>query len=77
MGLAPYGQKNAEQTHSFIQTIKDKLVTIFEDGSIKLHQSYFSYATGLRMVPDKKWQQLRKKMRNQMNQISTKILIDY
>lgn len=58
MGLAPYGNPNNEQTRRFIQIIKDRLVHIHPDGSLRLNQKYFSYATGLRMVPDKKWEQL-------------------
>jgi carbamoyltransferase len=58
MGLAPYGNTDAEQTISFINIIKNILVDIKEDGSIFLHQEYFSYATGLRMVNDKKWEKL-------------------
>ena len=58
MGLAPYGDANSEQVRQFVQQIETKLLTIMEDGSIVLHQDYFNYATGLRMVPDKKWETL-------------------
>lgn len=58
MGLAPYGHPKAQQTLDFISTIKKELVEIYEDGSIHLHQQYFRYATGLRMIKGKKWQQL-------------------
>lgn len=58
MGLAPYGDINSEQTNNFIETIKLELIDIKEDGSIWLNQSYFNYATGLRMVKDKKWHNL-------------------
>ena len=58
MGLAPYGNPKSEQTTSFIRSIKESLVDIKEDGSIWLNQSYFNYATGLRMAKDKKWQTL-------------------
>jgi carbamoyltransferase len=58
MGLAPYGEEDSEQTNSYIETIKSKLVKIKEDGSIWMDQSYFNYATGLRMVKDKKWNKL-------------------
>ena len=58
MGLAPYGEEDSEQTNSFIETIKSILVDIKEDGSIWMDQSYFNYATGLRMVKDKKWNKL-------------------
>jgi len=58
MGLTPYGNLNDEETQRFIKKIKSTLVSIKEDGSIWLDQSYFKYATGLRMVNDAKWEQL-------------------
>ena len=58
MGLAPYGNLQAESTQNYIRLIKRTLVQVQEDGSIWLNQKYFSYATGLRMVPDAKWQNL-------------------
>ena len=58
MGLAPYGNPKATETRDFIQRIKEQLVTIKDDGSIWLNQSYFNYATGLRMAKDHKWEQL-------------------
>lgn len=58
MGLAPYGDPESQQTLDFIEIIKKNLVEIKEDGSIWLNQAYFKYATGLRMVKDKKWESL-------------------
>jgi carbamoyltransferase len=58
MGLAPYGDPDAEETKRFIDIIKTNLVDIKEDGSIWLNQKYFNYATGLRMVHDNKWEAL-------------------
>ncbi len=58
MGLAPYGDPSAEQTKQFISAIKEKLVKIYDDGSIYLDQQYFNYAVGLRMVKDKKFETL-------------------
>ncbi len=58
MGLAPYGDPQSEQVRQFVKKIESDLITINEDGSILLHQAYFSYATGLRMVPDQKWEKL-------------------
>ncbi|NQY08625.1 MAG: hypothetical protein HRT71_03820 [Flavobacteriales bacterium] len=55
MGLAPYGNPDAEETTRFIEIIKDKLVDIKQDGSVWLDQAYYNYATGLRMVKDDKW----------------------
>ncbi len=58
MGLAPYGNPEAERTVRFRTIIEQQLVDVKEDGSIWLDQQYFSYATGLRMVPDSKWEKL-------------------
>ncbi len=58
MGLAPYGDPTSEEVTKHIETIKRELIDIKEDGSIWLDQSYFNYATGLRMAKDKKWEQL-------------------
>lgn len=58
MGLAPYGNQDSEQTKNYIELIKKYLVDIKEDGSIWLDQKYFNYATGLRMVYDKKWEEI-------------------
>ncbi len=58
MGLAPYGNPNATETQNFEKKIKEQLVKIYEDGSVWLDQSYFDYATGLRMAKDKSWEKL-------------------
>jgi len=58
MGLAPYGNPNAKETKQFIQRIKQHIIKINPDGSIWLDQSYFNYATGLRMIKEKKWEDL-------------------
>ncbi len=58
MGLAPYGNPDSKLLEEYITKIKEELVDIREDGSIWLNQEYFSYATGLRMVNDKKWEAL-------------------
>ena len=55
MGLAPYGNPNSDETAKFIHLIKSELIDIKDDGSIWLNQAYFHYATGLRMVHEKKW----------------------
>jgi carbamoyltransferase len=44
MGLAPYGEPK------YVAAIKDHLLEIRDDGSIKLNQDYFSYSQGLRMT---------------------------
>ncbi|HBX67637.1 MAG TPA: hypothetical protein DEG32_16335, partial [Balneolaceae bacterium] len=58
MGLAPYGNPKSKNLDDYISKIKTELIEVNEDGSIYLNQDYFSYATGLRMVKDKKWEQL-------------------
>ena len=58
MGLAPFGNPNANETNDFIHIIKSTLVDIKDDGSLWLNQSFFNYATGLSMVHDKKWEEL-------------------
>jgi len=58
MGLAPYGNPKAKETEEYINIIKTKLIDIKDDGSIWLNQDYFDYATGLRMVSDRKWEKL-------------------
>ena len=47
MGLAPYGEPR------FASLIKDKLISISEDGSFQLDMSYFDFATGLTMTNKK------------------------
>jgi len=58
MGLAPYGNSNSNETVKFKELIKNNLVDIKEDGSIWLNQTYFNYATGLKMTKNKKWKKL-------------------
>lgn len=58
MGLAPYGNPESEETAKFVDLIKSNLLDIKDDGSVWLNQSYFKYATGLRMVKDEKWKSL-------------------
>lgn len=58
MGLAPYGHAGSVQVQQFVQVIKSTLIDLKDDGSVFLNQDYFNYATGLRMVPDAKWEKL-------------------
>ena len=58
MGLAPYGNPDAEQTERFKSLILDELVDLREDGSLLLNMDYFNYATGLTMCRDDKWESL-------------------
>ena len=47
MGLAPYGDPK------YAELIREKLITVAEDGSFQLDMSYFDYATGLTMTNKK------------------------
>ncbi|GAB3252881.1 carbamoyltransferase [Larkinella harenae] len=58
MGLAPYGDPCAPDVDRYVDLIKTKLIELKDDGSIWLDQTYFDYATGLRMVHEKKWETL-------------------
>jgi len=72
MGLAPYGNPESDRVKKFIEIIKTELIDIKPDGSLWLNQEYFNYATGLRMVHDKKWEKLfgfpRRNAETNMNQ---------
>ncbi len=58
MGLAPYGRSGSREVEQYKTTIKAELIDIKSDGSLFMNPSYFSYAHGLRMIPDKKWEKL-------------------
>lgn len=55
MGLAPYGNPDAEQTKEFKEKTLAELIDVREDGSILLNMKYFDYATGLKMTNNAKW----------------------
>jgi carbamoyltransferase len=44
MGLAPYGEPK------YVSLIKDKLLEVRDDGSLKMNHEYFGYSQGLRMT---------------------------
>jgi carbamoyltransferase len=58
MGLAPYGNIGSQEVRNYVDIIKKELIDIKQDGSIWINQNYFSYATGLRMVNETKWEKL-------------------
>jgi carbamoyltransferase len=58
MGLAPYGERDAEGVAEFRRLILEELVDLRDDGSLLLNMSYFDFATGLRMCADEKWKRL-------------------
>ncbi|MFQ5335260.1 MAG: carbamoyltransferase [Flavobacteriales bacterium] len=58
MGLAPYGNRQGQRVQDFVEKIRSRLLCIGDDGSVRLEQSFFSYATGLRMTRDTRWEKL-------------------
>jgi carbamoyltransferase len=58
MGLAPYALETSLRVQDFIQIIKNNLVDIKPDGSIKLVHTFFEYSVGLQMVNPIKWEKL-------------------
>jgi carbamoyltransferase len=58
MGLAPYGNEYSDRFNQYIKLIKDNLVDISRDGSVWLNQEYFDYSYGLRMVNERKWEEI-------------------
>ena len=62
MGLAPYGEPK------YINQIKDNLIDLKDDGSFRLNQDYFNYATGLTMTNEKFNKLFGEKPRNSKNE---------
>lgn len=58
MGMAPYGNPNSLRIKEYREKILTHILDIKADGSIWMNQDYFQYATGLKMVDDKKWEDL-------------------
>ena len=58
MGLAPYGEPK------YTDKILNQLIDVKDDGSFKLDQSYFNYATGLTMTNDKFYRLFGQKRRD-------------
>ena len=63
MGLTPYGNP------SYSEIIKKYLIDIKEDGSFKLNQEYFSYATDLVMTSPKFENIFQTKKRNSKDEM--------
>lgn len=72
MGLAPYGNPDAEQTREWKRLILEEMVDLREDGSLLLNMKYFDFATGLTMCRDEVWEKLfgvpRRKQETEINQ---------
>jgi carbamoyltransferase len=58
MGLAPYGNNSSQKFKEYKEKIKNQLLNLYSDGSIKLNQKYFAYNTKNRMIHEKKWEDL-------------------
>ena len=69
MGLAPYGRPN------FVKEIY-KLIDVKEDGTFRLDQSYFNYATGLTMTNKKFDKLFGRKPREPKNEKLTQFHMD-
>ena len=70
MGLAPYGEP------IYKDKILEKLIDIKEDGSFRLDQTYFNYATGLTMTNKKFDDLFGQKPRNEKKDKLTKFHMD-
>ncbi len=64
MGLAPFGKPK------YAKIIKDNLIDIKTDGSFRLNQNYFDYATGFKMTNEKFSKLFGKKRRKPEAKIS-------
>lgn len=58
MGLAAYGNLEAEETKNFIELIKTKLVTITDTGAIRLHLKHFRFHSSLKTISVSQWEKL-------------------
>lgn len=58
MGLAPYGNPESPRVKKFENLIREKLVSVKQDGSLYLDQAYFNYTAGLTMTNDVLWEAL-------------------
>ena len=70
MGLAPYGEPKYENQ------IKDNLIDIKTDGSFRLNQDFFNYATGLTMTNNKFHNLFGKKPRDEKRDKITQFHMD-
>ena len=58
MGLAAYGDPEAEQTQRWVADILREVIKLHDDGSVALNMRYFRFLTHLRMTDDRRLQQL-------------------
>ncbi len=70
MGLAPYGEPK------YKKLILDNLMDIKEDGSFRLNQSFFNYATGLKMINQRFSNLFNKPVRKSESDLLTQFHMD-
>jgi carbamoyltransferase len=58
MGLAPYGNPLSGRVDRYCELIREKLVQISPDGSLRLNMEYFEFAVGSRMTSNDRWETL-------------------
>lgn len=58
MGLAPYAVNEEARVALYRKKILDEIVSVYDDGSVKLNPHYFEYATSLRMINEQAFQKL-------------------
>ncbi|MFT7589527.1 MAG: carbamoyltransferase [Limisphaerales bacterium] len=58
MGLAPYGDEASSDFKKYRDIIRQKLIQIFPDGSIKLNKDYFQFISQGRLIKDNVWEAL-------------------
>lgn len=58
MGLAPYAHTKSIEVSSLVKIIKQEVITIFEDGSIKLNLQYFNFPKGFQTINLKRVEKL-------------------
>lgn len=58
MGLAPYGDAASGKAEDYLRLIKEKIVSVKEDGSLYMDQAWFDYSAGLVMTENAAWEKL-------------------
>lgn len=58
MGLAPYSFRENQKVNDIVKRIKEEIVTIHDDGSINMNQRYFKYTKSLKMIHQKRFEDL-------------------
>jgi len=58
MGMAPYGNEHSDNFRQMYRLIKEELIVVKKDGSVRLNKGYFSFTSTLKIIPKKKWETL-------------------